>query len=158
MTGAQWIEVVLSEGQRASGPVVEVRAPPEEGLSERLFGTVNPLLGTTVVLMGLLVAGLFLALMTRRTTAQGAKESIDWDDFDDFDDDEEGFEAEQGLDDEIPTAPPAAAAAASAPQVEAPAKANEGWMQGADGVWWYRDPADGSWWYRDADGVDRRHG
>jgi hypothetical protein len=33
-----------------------------------------------------------------------------------------------------------------------------GWMQGADGVWWYRDPADGSWWYQDEHGENKRLG
>ena len=42
--GAQWIEVVLPNGDVASGPVVDVRVQEEAELSERIFGTVNPCL------------------------------------------------------------------------------------------------------------------
>ncbi len=160
-TGAQWVEVVLPEGQQASGPVVDVRPEQDARLSERVFGSVNPMLGGVVGLLGLLVAGLFLAVLTRRTTEQGAKESIDWSDFDAVDEEDEDDDEDDEVVSDAPVAPPAEAASANpveAPSVSVANADSTGWMQGADGVWWYRDPADGSWWYQDEHGENKRLG
>jgi hypothetical protein len=155
--GAQWIEVVLPNGDVASGPVVDVRVQEEAELTERMFGTVNPLLGSAVGLVGLLVVGLFLLFIARATSRQGSRDEYDWDDgFDDeYEDDlDDAFDSE----DDTPI-PAAAAAAESAPaEAKEATSSTDGWTQGADGTWWYHDPKDGSWWYRGADGVDRRHG
>ena len=149
--GAQWIEVVLPNGDVASGPVVDVRVQEEAELSERIFGTVNPLLGSAVGLVGLVVVALFLLLIARATSRQGSRDEYDWDDG--FDDEE----YEDEFDDEDDTPSPSAAVDAPAAAKEATAS-TDGWTQGSDGTWWYHDPNDGSWWYRGADGVDRRHG
>ena len=160
--GAQWIEVVLPNGDVASGPVVDVRVQEEADLSERIFGSVNPLLGSAVGVVALVVISLFLLFIARATSRQGSKDAYDWDD--DFDDEyedehDEVFDKVDASSDAA--APPTANAAAGAAVDAQPAQAqgaSDGWTQGADGVWWYHDPKDGSWWYRDADGVDRRHG
>ena len=155
--GAQWIEVVLPNGDVASGPVVDVRVQEEAELSERIFGTVNPLLGSAVGLVALLVISLFLLLIARATSRQGSDDAYDWDD--DFeDDDEDEHDAvfdEPGAADASSADAEAASSSEATPEAQA---ASDGWTQGADGVWWYHDPNDGSWWYRGADGVDRRHG
>jgi hypothetical protein len=167
-TGPQWVEVVLPEGQQASGPVVEVRPPEDTTLGERVFGSVNPVLGSAVGVLVLLVAGLFLAVLTRRTTEQGAKESIDWNAFDADEDEDEDGDEDEGEEEDDDGANPAPLAPTRAPEGSASATAataepsslghpeSTGWMQGADGVWWYRDPADGSWWYRDEHGENKR--
>ena len=156
--GAQWIEVVLPNGDVASGPVVDVRVQEEAELSERIFGTVNPLLGSAVGVVALLVITLFLLFIARATSRQGSRDAYDWDD--DFEDDYEDEHDEAFDEPEVAAASSAVAEAASSnteatPEAQA---ASDGWTQGADGVWWYHDPNDGSWWYRGADGVDRRHG
>ncbi|MEC7722866.1 MAG: hypothetical protein VYB36_03055, partial [Candidatus Thermoplasmatota archaeon] len=156
--GAQWIEVVVPNGDVASGPVVDVRVQEEAELSERIFGTVNPLLGSAVGVVALLVITLFLLFIARATSRQGSRDAIDWDD--DFEDDYEDEHDEAFDEPEVAAASSAVAEATSsnteaAPEAQA---ASDGWTQGADGVWWYHDPNDGSWWYRGADGVDRRHG
>ena len=161
--GAQWIEVVLPNGDIASGPVVDVRVQQEAELTERIFGTVDPLLGGVVGLAGLLVVTLFLLLIARATSRQGSRDEYDWDDgFDDEFEDEHDDEFDD--DEAVMTDDPHISTAASAtvkqpePTAEATGGSSDGWTQGADGVWWYHDPNDGSWWYRGSDGVDRKYG
>ena len=156
--GAQWIEVVLPNGDVASGPVVDVRVQEEAELSERIFGTVNPLLGSAVGVVALLVITLFLLFIARATSRQGSRDAYDWDD--DFEDDYEDEHDEAFDEPDVAVASSAVAEATSSSTEAAPEAqaASDGWTQGADGVWWYHDPNDGSWWYRGADGVDRRHG
>ena len=163
VSGAQWIEVVLPNGDIASGPVVDVRVEEQAELSERIFGTVDPMLGSAVALVGVLVVTLFLLLISRATSRQGSRDEYDWDDgFDaeDYEDEhDDEFDDEEDASGSADSAAPAAAAAAtSSTTTEAAQGASDGWTQGADGVWWYHDPNDGSWWYRGADGVDRKHG
>ena len=79
--------MVLPNGDVASGPVVDVRVQEEAELSERIFGTVNPLLGSAVGVVALLVISLFLLFIARATSRQGSRDTYDWDD--DFEDDYE---------------------------------------------------------------------
>ncbi|MGB1624424.1 MAG: hypothetical protein ACPHCZ_06945, partial [Candidatus Poseidoniaceae archaeon] len=138
--GAQWVEVVLPNGDVASGPVVDVRVQEEADLSERIFGSVNPLLGSAVGVVALLVISLFLLFIARATSRQGSRDAYDWDD--DFDDEYEDEHDE--VFDEVDAssdaaAPPTANAAAGAAVDAQPAQAqgaSDGWTQGADGVWW----------------------
>jgi hypothetical protein len=140
--------------------VVDVRVQEEAELSERIFGTVNPLLGSAVGLVGLVVVGLFLLLIARATSRQGSRDEYDWNDGFDHDEYEDEYDDEfddEDDEDDVPI-PAAATAATMTTKAEEASTSTDGWTKGADGTWWYHDPKDGSWWYRGADGVDRRHG
>ena len=92
--GPQWIEVVLPNGDVASGPVVDVRVQEEAALSERIFGTVDLCLA---VLWGWPFVITLLLFIARATSRQGSRDTYDWDD--DFDDDYED-EHDEAFDDE----------------------------------------------------------
>ena len=174
--GLRWVEATLSTGGVTSGPTVDVRSPVEPSFSEKVFGDVNPVLGTITGLLFVAILGALLVLMRRMTVNQGSKEAYDWDEYSaDIDDDEAESHDE---DDDAPVSEPPSGTVTTA-QSAAPASktANNGgvsqptsasggepqddvasdWVKGSDGYWWYHDKASGDWWYKDANGDIVKH-
>ena len=156
MTGIQWIEVRLSDGETSIGPSLDVRPQPELSLGEQVFGQVNPALGSTMVLLLLAVVTAFLMLMFRATKEAGSDEDYDWEDYTDEVDEDMELEVESDAK-ELPELEPEPIVQEQ-PQVveesnkaEAP-KSDTGWFQGSDGRWWWHDKANNEWWYQDENG------
>jgi len=174
--GLRWVEATLSTGGVTSGPTVDVRSPVEPSFTEKVFGDVNPVLGTITGLLFVTILGALLVLMRRMTVNQGSKEAYDWDEYsadiedeDDLDDhDDDATTDEPTVEDGTTPAQPAASAAApdatdatsgstSAGDEVAKDDAGSEWVKGSDGYWWYHDKASGEWWYKDANGDIVKH-
>jgi hypothetical protein len=153
--GIQWVEATLDNGMTASGPTINVRVAEEPSFSEKVFGDVNPIIGSITGLLLVAVVVSLLAWMRRMTVNQGSKSSYDWDEYSsEFEDDEDDFDDE---DDEI-TAPSAGEAVATAQASAASTnEAETDWVMGSDGYWWYHDKANNEWWYKDANGEIVKH-
>ena len=146
----------------SSGPSVDVRPTREESFTERVFGDVNPIIGSVAGLLfiSIVVTGLIYA--TRMTRKSGSKAEYDWDEYsseleDEDDDDEDDVAAEpfDSLADDatvIATTATAAAATTQAAEEEA-----TDWVRGSDGYWWYHDKKTNEWWYKDSQGNIVRH-
>ncbi len=152
--GVQWVEATLANGQSSSGPTLDVRVAEEPSFSQKVFGDVNPILGSITALLLLSVVITLLAWMKRMTVNQGSKIDYDWDEYsselDDDDDDD---------DDDLSPVAAASATVASATSSDA-ATANDeetDWVMGSDGYWWYHDKATNEWWYKDANGDIVKH-
>jgi len=158
--GFQWVEATLANGQTASGPTIDVRVSEEPSLSEKVFGDVNPILGSVTGLLFVAILATLLLWMKRMTTNQGAKVAFDWDEFsseieDDHDD--------GGVDDLATRADPSQTESpltSSPGSPEMPTQASEpetDWVMGSDGYWWYHDKVTNEWWYKDADSNIVKH-
>ena len=146
--GVQWVVATLENGETSSGPTVDVRAAEEPSFGEKVFGDVNPIIGTITGLLFLSVIITLLVMMKRMTANQGSKISYDWDEYsseleDDEDDDYEDDEDDDDSD------------AGSTQQSDGALETD--WVKGADGYWWYHDKATNEWWYKDADGEIVKH-
>ena len=160
--GLQWIEVALENDLTSSGPSVDVRPTREESFTERVFGDVNPIIGSVAGLLfiSIVVTGLIYA--TRMTRKSGSKAEYDWDEYsseleDEDDDDEDDVAAEifdSLADDATVNATTATAAAATTQAAEEEAT---DWVRGSDGYWWYHDKKTNEWWYKDSQGNIVRH-
>ena len=174
--GLRWVEATLGTGGVTSGPTVDVRSPVEPSFSEKVFGDVNPVLGTITGLLFVAILGALLVLMRRMTVNQGSKEAYDWDEYSadiDDDDDESDDEDEDppvseptsGTDTTAQSAAPAATTVnnggvnqpTSASGDESQGDVASDWVKGSDGYWWYHDKASGDWWYKDANGDIVKH-
>ena len=130
-----------------------MRVAEEPSFSQKLFGDVNPLIGSITALLLVAVVVTLLAWMRRMTVNSGSRSDYDWDEYssefeDDYEDDDEG------------DADVASTTAASAAATTAAASAEEeetDWVMGADGYWWYHDKATNEWWYKDANGDIVKH-
>ena len=154
--GLQWIEVTLENDQTSSGPSIDVRPTRAESLSERVFGNVNPVLGSVAALLfvSIILTGLlYAARMTRR---KGSKAEYDWDEYSsELEDDEYEYEDEDEL---VHVEATAAAATASTAATSTNTDSEEtDWVRGSDGYWWYHDKAANEWWYKDSEGNIVRH-
>ena len=173
--GFQWVEATLDNGQKASGPTIDVRVAEEPTLSQKVFGDVNPLLGGFTALLLVMVVFTLLAWMKRMTVNQGSKVGYDWDEY--------SSELEDEADNVLNSSAASlahqqtssnAALSSSAVQSGAPQQQqndslspqNESasqqspatdWVMGADGYWWYHDKAENQWWYKDAQGNIVKH-
>lgn len=146
--GVQWVVATLENGETSSGPTVDVRAAEEPSFGEKVFGDVNPIIGTITGLLFFSVIITLLVMMKRMTANQGSKISYDWDEYsseleDDEDDDYEDDEDDDDSD------------AGSTQQSDGALETD--WVKGADGYWWYHDKATNEWWYKDADGEIVKH-
>jgi hypothetical protein len=149
--GIQWVEATLDNGQTSSGPTVNVRVAEEPSFSQKVFGDVNPIIGSVTAILLLAVVVMLLTWMKRMTVNQGAKIAYDWDEYSsDLEDEEEEFSAASAV------AESTAVAAASSTQSQA-AEAETDWVMGSDGYWWYHDKATNEWWYKDANGDIVKH-
>ena len=141
--GMQWVEASLANGQKVSGPTVDVRVAEEPAFSEKVFGDVHPLLGTFTALLLLAVVMTLLIWMRRMTVNQGSKIAYDWDEYSSDIKEEATFSA-------------AAVVASETVASEGESKETD-WVMGSDGYWWYHDKATNEWWYKDADGEIVKH-
>jgi hypothetical protein len=150
--GMQWVEATLENGQTSSGPTVDVRVAEEPSFSQKVFGDVNPLIGSITALLLIAVVLSLLIWMKRMTVNQGSKIAYDWDEYSsELDEDEATFST--------------AAVAAETPSASANEKGGDGsnaeeetdWVMGSDGYWWYHDKATNEWWYKDASGEIVKH-
>jgi len=143
--GVQWVVATLDNGATSSGPTVDVRAAVEPSLGEKVFGDVNPIIGTITGLLFFSIIVTLLVMMKRMTANQGSKISYDWDEYsseledDKEDDDEDDDDSDSG----------------EAQQSDGGLETD--WVKGADGYWWYHDKATNEWWYKDADGEIVKH-
>lgn len=146
--GVQWVVATLENGETSSGPTVDVRTAEEPSFGEKVFGDVNPIIGTITGLLFFSVIITLLVMMKRMTANQGSKISYDWDEYsseleDDEDDDYEDDEANDDTD--------------TASTQQSGGTVETDWVKGADGYWWYHDKATNEWWYKDADGEIVKH-
>ncbi len=156
-SGVQWVEATLDNGMTASGPTIDVRVAQEPTFAEKVFGDVNPIIGSITGMLLVAVVISLLAWMRRMTVNQGSRADYDWDEysseFEDDDDDEDEYEVENIPAPAHEAAPVAGAAAATA---EA-AQEETDWVMGSDGYWWYHDKEANEWWYKDANGDIVKH-
>ena len=149
--GLQWVEVALENDLTSSGPSIDVRPPREETFSERVFGNVNPVIGSVAGLLSLAIVATGLVYATRMTRKRGSKSEYDWDEYSsEFEEDEEEYEDEVEGAVEVDAVVEVAAASAIAPASAASTQTD--WVRGSDGYWWYHDKAANEWWYKDAEG------
>ena len=150
--GMQWVEATLENGQTSSGPTVDVRVAEEPSFTQKVFGDVNPLIGTVTALLLIAVVLSLLIWMKRMTVNQGSKIAYDWDEYSsELEEEEETFSA--------------AAVAATTSSASAEEKGGDGptaeeetdWVMGSDGYWWYHDKTTNEWWYKDANGEIVKH-
>lgn len=160
--GIQWIEVELDNGESAKGPTIDVRPERGETFTEKLFGDVNPIIGSAVGLIFISIIFTGLLWAKKATSRRGSRSEYDWDEYssemesDDYGDDEEDELPQKNIDAEgiAPTASLSAAAAALGIESKE-AKAEEvdsDWVMGSDGYWWYHDKDSNEWWYKDDSG------
>ena len=156
LAGMQWVEATLDNGMAVSGPTVDVRIAEEPTFSQKIFGDVNPIIGSITGLLLLCVVVALLTWMRRMTVNSGSKVDYDWDEYSsEFEDDEDDDEAH------IPSAAAAVASTAATTSVAAETSASTqeetDWVMGSDGYWWYHDKATNEWWYKDANGEIVKH-
>ncbi|MGB1766522.1 MAG: hypothetical protein ACPHJE_03985, partial [Poseidonia sp.] len=156
LAGMQWVEATLDNGMAVSGPTVDVRIAEEPTFSQKIFGDVNPIIGSITGLLLLCVVVALLTWMRRMTVNSGSKVDYDWDEYSsEFEDDEDDDEAH------IPAAASAVATTAATTSVAAETSASTqeetDWVMGSDGYWWYHDKATNEWWYKDANGEIVKH-
>jgi hypothetical protein len=153
--GLQWVEVALENEITSNGPSIDVRPAREESLTERVFGDVNPIIGSVAGLLfiSILVTGLIYA--TRMTRKRGSKAEYDWDEYSsefDYDEDDE-YEDDPPSSSTVETTTAAAATATT----QATQEEETDWIRGSDGYWWYHDKEADEWWYKDSQGNIVRH-
>ena len=155
--GIQWVEATLENGATSSGPTVDVRVAEEPSFSQKVFGDVNPLIGSITAILLIAVVLSLLIWMKRMTVNQGSKVAYDWDEYSSEleEDDEESFSAAAVAGE---TSASSAAAASVASESGATSSEEEtDWVMGSDGYWWYHDKATNEWWYKDANGEIVKH-
>ena len=153
MPGIQWVVATLDNGATVSGPTIEVRVAEEPTFSEKLFGDVNPIIGSITGVLLIAVVISLLAWMRRMTVNQGSRSDYDWDEYSsEFEDDDE-YEDEY----EAPVAYETTPAAASVAATTETAEEETDWVMGSDGYWWYHDKEANEWWYKDANGDIVKH-
>jgi len=166
--GVQWIEVELENGETAKGPTIDVRPARDQSFTEKLFGDVNPIIGSTVLLIVISIIVTALLWAKKATTRRGSRSEYDWDEYSsEIEDDEYEYEddsygqtdAPQNVSQNGSIAPAASlSAAASALGVSDSTESSGGdteeseWVKGADGYWWYHDKEADEWWYKNEDG------
>jgi hypothetical protein len=152
--GLQWVEATLDNGRTSSGPTVDVRVAEEPSFTQKVFGDVNPVLGTLTALLLTMVVLTLLIWMKRMTVNQGSRVGYDWDDYSsELDDEYDDYEDE----DIEPFAATTAAATTTATAAASSNVEETDWVMGADGYWWYHDKEANEWWYKDANGDIVKH-
>ena len=153
--GIQWVEATLDNGMVVSGPTIEVRVAEEPTFTEKVFGDVNPIIGSITGLLLIAVVVSLLAWMRRMTVNQGSRSEFDWDEYSSEFEDDEDDEDEHDMTSTVSTQTAAVAAASS--ESSASTEAETDWVMGSDGYWWYHDKATNEWWYKDANGEIVKH-
>ncbi|MFL2949402.1 MAG: hypothetical protein ACJZ40_03345 [Candidatus Poseidoniaceae archaeon] len=159
--GLQWIEVTLENDLSSSGPSIDVRPPREESFTERVFGDINPVIGSVAGLLfvSILITGLLYA--ARMTRKRGSKAEYDWDEYSsELEDDEDEYEDDEEVPETTSSHGSGAQAGAATTVVATATTAEEeetDWVRGSDGYWWYHDKVADEWWYKDSEGNIVRH-
>ena len=153
--GIQWVEATLDNGMVVSGPTIEVRVAEEPSFTEKVFGDVNPIIGSITGLLLIAVVVSLLAWMRRMTVNQGSRSEFDWDEYSSEFEDDDDDEDEHDMTSTATTQTAAVAAASS--ESSASTEAETDWVMGSDGYWWYHDKATNEWWYKDANGEIVKH-
>ena len=153
--GIQWVEATLDNGMVVSGPTIEVRVAEEPTFTEKVFGDVNPIIGSITGLLLIAVVVSLLAWMRRMTVNQGSRSEFDWDEYSSEFEDDEDEEDEYEMTSTASTQTAAVAAASN--ESSASTEAETDWVMGSDGYWWYHDKATNEWWYKDANGEIVKH-
>ena len=160
-SGLQWVEVELENGETAKGPTIDVRPARDQSFTEKLFGDVNPIIGSAVGLIFISIIVTALLWAKKATTRRGSRSQYDWDEYSSEIDDDDYYdeEEEESVPEEIPSqqsiAPSASlSAAASALGVQDTVADGDDsdWVMGSDGYWWYHDKESNEWWYKDESG------
>jgi hypothetical protein len=152
MAGIQYVEATLDNGATVSGPTIEVRVAEEPTFSQKLFGDVNPIIGSITGVLLIAVVISLLAWMRRMTVNQGSRSDYDWDEYSsEFEDDHEDDY------DEMPSTNVASTTVASVAATTETAEEETDWVMGSDGYWWYHDKEANEWWYKDANGDIVKH-
>ena len=154
--GVQWVEATLDNGVSVTGTNIDVRVAEGPSFSQKLFGDVNPIIGSVTALLLLSVVITLLAWMRRMTVNSGSRSDYDWDEYSsEFEDDyEDDYEDDAGI---VSGAASTAAAASTSQASSAAGEEETDWVMGADGYWWYHDEAANEWWYKDANGDIVKH-
>ena len=164
--GVQWIEVELDNGETAKGPTIDVRPARDQSFTEKLFGDVNPIIGSAVLLIVISIIVTALLWAKKATTRRGSRSEYDWDEYsseiedDEYEDDQYGQVDAPQKEYQTGTIAPSASlsAAASALGVSDSTESTDvaseesEWVKGSDGYWWYHDKATDEWWYKNEDG------
>ena len=159
--GLQWVEVQLASEMSSIGPSIDVRPQREESFSERVFGDVNPVLGSfaAVLFLSIVLTGLIWA--RRVTLYRGSRLEYDWDEYSSELDDDDEYEYESDLYEEaespVQEAIPAVQATVAAAQTPTQQAEETDWVMGSDGYWWYHDKVANEWWYKNAEGEIVQH-
>ena len=160
-SGLQWVEVELENGETAKGPTIDVRPARDQSFTEKLFGDVNPIIGSAVGLIFISIIVTALLWAKKATTRRGSRSQYDWDEYSSEIDDDDYYDEdeEESVPEEIPSqqsiAPSASlSAAASALGVQDTVADGDDsdWVMGSDGYWWYHDKESNEWWYKDESG------
>ena len=162
-SGLQWVEVQLASEMSSIGPSIDVRPEREESFSERVFGDVNPVLGSfaAVLFLSIVLTGLIWA--RRVTLNRGSRLEYDWDeyssefDYDDDHDDEYESDLYEEAESPVQEAIPAVQATVAAVQTPTQQAEETDWVMGSDGYWWYHDKVANEWWYKNAEGEIVQH-
>jgi hypothetical protein len=168
--GVQWIEVELANGETAKGPTIDVRPARDQSFTEKLFGDVNPIIGSAVLLIVISIIVTALLWAKKATNRRGSRSEYDWDEYSseieddeyEYDSDDDGYgqsnipEKEYSGGNIAPAASLSAAASAlgvtdSAQSGGSDTEESE-WVKGSDGYWWYHDKDTDEWWYKNEDG------
>jgi len=124
----------------------------EPTFSQKVFGDVNPLIGSITALLLVAVVLSLLIWMKRMTVNQGSKIAYDWDDY------SSDLEEDEATSSAAAVAPVTSSASAEQEGGDASGAGGEtDWVMGSDGYWWYHDKATNEWWYKDADGEIVKH-
>ena len=166
--GVQWIDVELDNGETAKGPTIDVRPAREQSFTDKLFGDVNPIIGSAVLLIVISIIVTALLWAKKATTRRGSRSEYDWDEYSsEIEDDEYEYEdnnySQSNVSDKEYMAGSIApsqslSAAASALGVSDSVESNDNaseeseWVKGSDGYWWYHDKETNEWWYKNEDG------
>jgi hypothetical protein len=160
--------VELDNGETAKGPTIDVRPARDQSFTEKLFGDVNPIIGSAVLLIVISIIVTALLWAKKATTRRGSRSQYDWDEYsseieeDEYEDEDDGYgqldssEKDYSAGSIAPAASLSAAASAlgvtdSAQSGGSDSEESE-WVKGADGYWWYHDKATDEWWYKNEDG------
>ena len=157
-SGLQWVEVQLASDLPSIGPSIDVRPERAESFSERVFGEVNPVLGTfaAVLFLSIVLTGLIWA--RRVTLNRGSRLEYDWDEYSSEFDEEYEYEDEFAVESSAyETTPAAQETVAAAAQTSTQAAEETDWVMGSDGYWWYHDKVANEWWYKNAEGEIVQH-
>ena len=159
--GLQWIEVSLENEITSNGPSIDVRPTREESFTERVFGDVNPIIGSVAGLLFLSIVVTGLIYATRMTRKRGSKAEYDWDEYsselEHDEDDEYEYDDEYDDDSSSPSITETTTAVAAAATTQATQEQETDWVRGSDGYWWYHDKEANEWWYKDSQGNIVRH-